>query len=57
MENVVYCKYCKYYRPISETAFECGNIHGLLDPSETDFCSYGKQKQDVPLDGQIRLES
>lgn len=55
MENVVYCKYCKYYHPISETAFECGNIHGLLDPSDDDFCSKGDYDEARDLDGQIPI--
>lgn len=57
LEDIIYCKDCEFYHPVSELVSECGNIRGLLDPSETDFCSHGKQKQDVPLDGQIRLES
>lgn len=57
MEEVVRRKECKYYHQISEINFECGNIHGLLAPSENDFCSFGEYCDSLTIDGQIRLDS
>lgn len=55
MEDVIYCRQCKFYRPISETAFECGNIRGLLNPAEDDFCSKAEREESRDLEGQIQL--
>lgn len=57
MEEIVHCKECKYYHPISELNSDCGNIHGLLSPSENDFCSRGEYEEQSGIDGQIRLDS
>lgn len=55
MEDVIYCRQRKFYRPISETAFECGNFHGLLNPAEDDFCSKGEREESYDLEGHIQL--
>lgn len=57
MEEIVHCKECKYYHLISELNSDCGNIHGLLSPSENDFCSRGEYEEPSGIDGQIRLDS
>ena len=55
MEEIVYCKECKFYHLISEINAECGNIHGLLSPSENDFCSKAEREEPRDLEGQIQL--
>ena len=57
MEEIVHCKDCKYYHPLSDFNSECGNIHGLLSPSENDFCSLGEYEESATIVGQIRLDS
>lgn len=55
MEEIVHCKECKYYHLVSEINSECGNIHGLLSPSENDFCSKAEREESRDLEGQIQL--
>lgn len=55
MEEIIHCKECKYYHPISDLNSDCGNIHGLLSPSANDFCSYADRDENNDLDGQMRF--
>ena len=42
---VVRCKYCKYRRKNDENEPYCTAKDGLLHPSDDEFCSYGKRKE------------
>lgn len=43
--EVVRCKDCKYRRKNDENEPYCTAKDGLLHPSDDEFCSYGKRKE------------
>ena len=43
--EVCRCKDCIYYECGKSHTPYCNNIDGMNEPSENDFCSYGKRKE------------
>ena len=45
--EVVHCRDCKHkMRTIADGFVLCAEKHGMVKPTENDFCSYGKRRDD-----------